>query len=95
MYYFTLFFLLAFTTPVLITTSLNVYITNAVSGASKNVSAEKQPSLVKKRMLQDCIFCFKKTYISKIVIGMLSNGSPFAHKSLGAHTSAHLGWELV
>ena len=31
MYYFTLLFLLAFTTPVLITTSLNVYITSAVS----------------------------------------------------------------
>ena len=31
MYYFPLLFLLAFTTPVLITTSLNVYITSAVS----------------------------------------------------------------
>jgi hypothetical protein len=33
MYYFTLLFLLAFITPVLITTSLNVYITSAVSAA--------------------------------------------------------------
>ena len=33
MYYFTLLFLLAFTTPVLITTSLNVYITSAVSSS--------------------------------------------------------------
>ena len=30
MYYFTLLFLLCFATPVLITTSLNVYITSAV-----------------------------------------------------------------
>ena len=32
MYYFTLLFLLCFATPVLITTSLNVYITSAVRG---------------------------------------------------------------
>ena len=38
MYYFTLLFLLAFTTPVLITTSLNVYITNAVSGITGSPS---------------------------------------------------------
>ena len=36
MYYFTLLFLLAFTTPVLITTSLNVYITSAVSSECSN-----------------------------------------------------------
>ena len=36
MYYFTLLFLLAFTTPVLITTSLNVYITSAVSRLDHN-----------------------------------------------------------
>ena len=32
MYYFTLLFLLCFATPVLITTSLNVYISSAVRG---------------------------------------------------------------
>lgn len=42
MYYFTLLFLLAFTTPVLITTSLNVYITNAVRGGPHEIISHHQ-----------------------------------------------------
>ena len=45
MYYFTLLFLLAFTTPVLITTSLNVYITSAVSNETSNSEKDKNVSL--------------------------------------------------
>ena len=42
MYYFTLLFLLCFTTPVLITTSLNVYITSAVKNTQHDIIAHHQ-----------------------------------------------------
>ena len=42
MYYFTLLFLLCFTTPVLITTSLNVYITSAVKNTQHDIISHHQ-----------------------------------------------------